>query len=280
LEVTSRIFVPQIIIAVGFVSIFPSSSRAESGLKFGGVSFAPGSTVQASVPLNAQERIYANEGGNVAPASAIAVLAVPANFDPRKTWPVFVVLSTSDFHHQDRGDLAQFYRNTALAEGWVLLAGDGPRIPRLDSAAWRAAMTLAAVDALHRSFPGSEKWPVICGGISGGARRAGFLAPLLATNGCHIIGIYLTGVNQDHLTDGYQKFQPGAGFLTTPVFIAAGRDDRTARLDQQYDVMSSIKRTGFQRVKIEIFSGGHEVKNFETRTALQWFRSLGNFPRN
>ena len=53
-----------------------------------------------------------------------------------------------------------------------------------------------------------------------------------------------------------------------------------ARLDQQYNVMNSIKRTGFQRVKIEIFNGGHEVKNFETRTALQWFRSLGNFPRN
>jgi hypothetical protein len=274
------VLVQQIIVALGFMSIFSPNAWAESALQFGGVSFAPGSTVNANVPLNGQEKSYAGEGGNVAPVSASAVLAVPANFDPRKTWPVFVVLSTSDGHRQDRDDLAQFYRSTALAEGWVLLAGDGPQIPHLDSAAWRAAMTLATVDALHRSFPGSEKWPIICGGLSGGARRAGFMAPLLARNGCRVIGIYLTGVNEDHLSDGYQKFQPGAGFLTTPVFIASGRDDRIAKLDQQYDVMSSIKRTGFQRVKIDIFNGGHEVKDYETRTALQWFRSLQNLSRN
>jgi len=262
------------------MSIFPPRALAESALKFGGVSFAPGSTVQANVPLNSEEKSYASKSGNTAPANAIAVLAVPANFDPRKSWPVFIVLSTSDFHHQDRGDLARYYRSTALAEGWVLLAGDGPGQPRLDGASWRAAMTLAALDALQRSFPGSEKWPIICGGISGGALSAGFMAPLLAKNGRRVIGVYLTGVNEDHLSESYQSFQPGAGFLSTPVFIASGRDDRTARLDQQYNVMSSITRTGFQRVKIEIFNGGHEVKDFETRTALQWFRSLQNLSRN
>src|SRR5438046_10425425 len=39
-----------------------------------------------------------------------------------------------------------------LAEGWGLLAGDGPQHARNDTAAWRGAMTLAAIDALHRSF--------------------------------------------------------------------------------------------------------------------------------
>ena len=57
-----------------------------------------------------------------------------------------------------------------FAEGWVLLAGDGPQHAKNDNVAWREAMTLAAVDALHRSFPGSKKWPMACAGFSGEAK--------------------------------------------------------------------------------------------------------------
>src|SRR5689334_19746187 len=82
------------------------------------------------------------------------------------------------------------------------------------------AMTLAAVHALHHSFPGAATWPIACAGFSGGGKGVGYLAPLLAKNGCHIIGIYMTGVNEEHLTDGYKRIQPGAGFLNTPVYIS------------------------------------------------------------
>lgn len=251
-----------------------SGARSSGSPVFAGVPFSPGSTVRANVPLSAQERSLVAEGSNVIPPSAIAVLATPANFDPRRSWPVLVVFSTSDFKRQNRDDLVAFYRKVALAEGWVLLAGDGPQPARLDTAGWRAAMTLAAIDALHHSFAGSEKWPIACAGLSGGARRAGFIAPLLARFGCHVIGIYLTGVNEDHLSEGYKTYAPVSNFLTTPVFISSGRDDKIATLDQQYGVMSSIKRTGFSRVRIETFHGGHEVKDFETIAALRWFRSF------
>jgi len=150
-------------------------------LNFAGVSFSPGSTVQANVPLSAQEKSLAAQGGNVVPPSALAVLATPENFDPRKSWPVLVICSTSDFKRQNRNDLVQFYRSVGLHEGWVLLAGDGPQNARNDTAAWRGAMTLAAVDALHRSFPGSEKWPMACAGFSGGGKGVGYIAPLLAS---------------------------------------------------------------------------------------------------
>ncbi len=252
----------------------PLTASAEERMKFAGVPLSPGSTVRANVPLSPQEKSFAAEGGNSVPPSAVAVLAVPPGFNPRKSWPVLIVLSTSDGHRQNRDDLAEFYRSLALAEGWVVLAGDGPQPARFDIAAWRAAMTLAAVDALHRSFAGSDKWPIAFAGFSGGARRAAFIAPLLARFGCHIIGIYLTGVNEDHLSEGYLKFQPGACFLATPVFISSGRDDKIATLIQQYGVMSSIKKAGFKQVRVETFNGRHEVNRAETVTALRWFRSL------
>jgi hypothetical protein len=251
-----------------------SVAATAGSLTFAGVAFSPGSTIKANVPLSAQEKSLAGQGGNVVPPNAVAMLATPSNFDPRKSWPVLVVCSTSDFKRQNRDDLVQFYRTVGLAEGWVLLAGDGPQHARNDTAAWRGAMTLAAVHALHHSFPGSDKWPVACAGFSGGGKGVGYIAPLLARNGCRIAGIYMTGANEDHLSDGYARIQPGANFLNTPIYISAGHDDRIATVEQQYTVAGSIKRTGFHRMRIGTFHGGHEVNDGQTSVALGWFRQL------
>ena len=241
---------------------------------FAGTAFSPGSTVKANVPLTPQEKSYAAQGGNPVPPSAVAVLATPANFNPKKSWPVLVPCSTSDFKRQNKDDLVQFYQRVGLAEGWVLLAGDGPQHARSDTAAWRGAMTLAALHALHRSFPGSDKWPIACAGFSGGGKGVGYIAPLLARNGCRVSGIYMTGANEDHLSDGYARIQPGPDFLNTAIYISAGRDDRIATVEQQYAVAGLIKRTGFQRMRIGTFHGGHEVNDAQTSIALRWFHEL------
>jgi hypothetical protein len=251
-----------------------SVAATAGSLTFAGVAFSPGSTVKANVPLSAQEKSLAGQGGNTVPPNGVAMLATPSNFDPRKSWPVLVVCSTSDFKRQNRDDLVDFYRRVGLAEGWVLLAGDGAQPARNDTAAWRGAMTLAAINALHRSFPGSDKWPIACAGFSGGGKGVGLVAPLLAKNGSRVAGIYITGANQDQLSEGYARVGPGKQFLTTPVYISAGRDDRIATLEQQYNVAGSIKRTGFQRIRIGPFHGGHEVNDAQTSIALRWFRQL------
>ena len=250
------------------------ATTAQASLNFAGTSFSPGSTVRANVPLSSQEKSYAAQGGNPVPPYAVAVLATPANFNPAKSWPVLVICSTSDFKRQNRDDLVQFYQKIGLPEGWVLLAGDGPQHAKSDTAAWRLAMTMAAIDGLHHSFAGSQKWPMACAGFSGGAKGAGSIAPVIARNGCRITGIYLTGVNQDYLTPGYTRAQPGADFLKTPIYVSAGHEDRIATLEQQYNVAGSIKRTGFSRVRIGTFRGEHEVNDPQTSIALHWFREL------
>jgi hypothetical protein len=267
---------PRLLIALGLLASLSATGAERSGIKFAGVSLSPGTTVRADVPLSAQEKSYASEGGNSAPANAVAVIAVPRNFDPQKTWPVLVTISTSDFKRLNRNDLVDFYRNAALSEGWVILAGDAAAFAPHDTTGWRAAMTLAAVDALHASFPGSSKWPVACAGYSGGAKRAGLIAPLLALAGCRMIGVYLTGVGEDRLSDGYRQYRPGSEFLNTPVFISSGKSDQVVTPQQQYEVKLSLGRTGFRRVRLEDFPEGHVVKNSRTIEALRWFRSLQN----
>ncbi len=85
---------------------------------------------------------------------------------------------------------------------------------------------------------------------------------------------YLTGVNQDYLSPGYARAQPGADFLAAPIFVAIGHEDRIATQEQQYAVVSSIKQTGFTRVRIGTFRGSHEVNDAQTAIALRWFREL------
>ena len=41
------------------------------------------------------------------------------------------------------------------------------------------------------------------------------------------------------------------------------------------ELSGSIKRTGFQRIKIGTFHGGHEANDAQTSIALHWFRQLG-----
>jgi len=113
-----------------------------------------------------------------------------------------------------------------------------------------------------------------CAGFSGGAKGAGSIAPVLARSGCQITGIYLTGVNEDYLSGGYARSHPGPNFLSTPIYVSAGHDDRIATIEQQYDVAGLIKRTGFSRIRIGTFHGGHEVNDAQTSIALRWFREL------
>ena len=252
----------------------PGHARAAASVAiFAGHPIRPGETVRADVPLSATERQYASERGNTPPAQAVAVVAVPPGFDPHKTWPVLVIFATDDLKRLDRDDLAQIYRRDALAAGWVVLAGDGPAFPRHGTSAWRAGMTLAALEALYRSFPGSSQWPVACAGYSGGAKHTGDLAPLLAVAGCRMIGIFLTGINVDRLSPAYAAFRPGRAFLHTPVFISAGRDDKIAEPFRQMEVNLSLKKTGFDQVRFETFPGGHAVKRTQLQEALRWFRA-------
>ena len=276
-----------------------ASSAFAAGLNFEGVPLTPGGTVKVSVPLSAQEKVYVSEGGNSVPPYTVAVLAVPTGFDPKKSWPVLVCFSSSDNQRQNRDALAFHYRKAALAEGWVLLAGDGPAPASRDSTGWRAGHTLAALDALHRSFPGSTQWPVATAGHSGGSKRASYLAPLLALAGNRMIGVFASGITQESqpgpltapepgvtsfmaptnqsvccesIGEGYRRFHPGSGFLRTPYFISAGQLDTIATVQQQTIVAETARRAGFTNVRQRVHPAGHNVKLAHVQEALRWFR--------
>src|SRR5438270_9925935 len=86
-----------------------SMSAFPAGLNFAGVPLIPGRTVRVSVPLSELEKSYVAEGGNAVPSYTVATLAVPRGFDPKKTWPVLIVFSSSDRQYPSWYDLMVHY---------------------------------------------------------------------------------------------------------------------------------------------------------------------------
>ncbi|MFZ1218027.1 MAG: hypothetical protein WAO00_01985 [Chthoniobacterales bacterium] len=100
---------------------------------------------------------------------------------------------------------------------------------------------------------------------------------LAKTGSVNICGFYFSGINDDRLSPAYKTYQPGPEFLNIPIWISGGMDDTIATPSSEGAVHASLQRTGFKRVRIERFMGGHRLKRSEVRLALRWFRELGGF---
>jgi hypothetical protein len=219
----------------------------------------------------------AAEGGNPRVETGRAVLMFPPGFDPARRWPILVVTSTSDFNRTNVMD-AEWYRRPATGEGWVVLASDATISPRIDSTQWRLAMLAAALEAVRRDWPQSDKWPLAFAGFSGGSKRSGVLGVMLAKTGSvRVCGFFLSGINEDRLGEAYRTYQPGRGFLEIPVWLSSGTRDTVATPQSHGRVQVSLERIGFKRVRLERFDGTHQLKMSEVQRALRWFRELGKF---
>jgi len=205
------------------------------------------------------------------------VLAFPKNFDPARSWPILIVTSTSDANRTSPMD-APWYEHAATVEGWIVLASDATIHPHADSTSWRLGILAAALQAVRKEWPQSAQWPVAFAGLSGGAKSSGVLGAMLGKSGIvKICGFFLAGINDDRLSEAYKMFHPPTDFLNTPIWLSSGLNDPIAPSAKNEHVKLSLEHTGFQRVRVEGFYGGHEVKPAEVQRALRWFREIGKF---
>ena len=130
---------------------------------------------------------------------------------------------------------------------------------------------------LYKEWRQSAHWPVAFAGFSGGAKRSGFLAAMLAsTNEVKVLGFFLAGINDDRISVAYKTYHPPPGFLNIPIWLSSGTSDSIAPSWKVEHVRASLVNTGFKRVRLESFDGGHEVDPSQVQLALRWFRQLGN----
>jgi predicted esterase len=231
---------------------------------------APIKVIELTVPANNAAFYEAQRKGVPNLKSLNGVVALPQGFDPKKTWPTLVVTTSSG------GSAVQAWRsftNVALGEGWIVTAVDGPKVPvESDGYTFSRAMISALFEHLRRMWPQSKQWPLACAGFSGGGKRAAMTAADLMHNGDRVIGVFMGGSNNDRASDGFFVSRPGEAFLDVPIFLSNGRNDPIAGPGPASLVRQSMEQTGFRKVRLELYAGGHQLDSAQLRAALQWFR--------
>ncbi len=244
-----------------------------------------GGTTEYSVGLTPALRELAGAGGHSgkpAPVrNALCAVAVPADFDPAKPWPVLVVSSTSDARYNSSRRLMARFTAPALAAGWVVVAADPdrPAAEGDDTNGLRYALIKAALAGLQLQWPGFPQWPVAFGGFSGGAKRSAWMAAMFTLDGHQPVGVFQGGCNEDAMADALTTYRPDQrAFRNIPVFLSSGDQDPIATPEQQRDVSLDLTQQGFRHVRLERYAGRHEVNAAHITAALQWFTQLAAAP--
>lgn len=203
-----------------------------------------------------------------------AVLVLPDDWETRPILPLLIVCCSS-------GALAipqvAGYTNPALAQGWAVLAADGPRLPPdRDSVMWNWGAVQSALDYLHRAIPRSRLWPVAVGGFSGGAKRAACVAAAAIEGRYDVWGVFMGGCNEDRASTGLLLYRSGAKYLKTRLFLSNGERDPIAGPVHGEAVKASMARSGFSQVTLKTYSGAHRLSQEHVREALQWFEKAGD----
>jgi hypothetical protein len=206
--------------------------------------------------------------------------SVPENFDPAKAWPILVVSATSDPAFNSSTTHLKRYAEPAANAGWVVIAADPPVAapPGIDTNELRFALVGAALEEFERRWPGSGKWPIAFGGFSGGSKRSGWLAAMLAAKGRVPIGIFQGGCNAPTAAEAIKLYNPPRRtFRAIPVFLSSGRDDKISTVRDHEQVETALRADGFKNVRREIHEGEHRLHPPHVQAALRWFaeRSAG-----
>jgi predicted esterase len=102
-------------------------------------------------------------------------------------------------------------------------------------------------------------------------------AMLASAQAVKICGLFLAGINDDQISLAYKRYHPPSSFLNIPIWLSSGTGDAIAPPWKHEHVRASLVYTGFKRVRVESFDGGHEVDAAQVKLALRWFRQLGSF---
>lgn len=209
---------------------------------------------------------------------AEVAVATPPAFDATRAWPVLIVNATSDSGHQSSRQLLAAYRAAAGSAGWVALAADAdPAVSsRDDTLSLRYALARTALAAVQPLWRDAGQAALAFAGFSGGAKYAGWLAALFASQHARVAGVFLSGVNEDPLAAAAREFGVlDEGFRATPVVLQGGRDDTVATPDQHREVERKLREARFRAVRLEWVDGGHRVDAARLPAALAWFAASG-----
>lgn len=262
----------------------PAAATAPGELKIAGVAIKAGVKAEFEVPLSEallaklKKRIGSAKDSysDIDMTKAAVGLFLPANFDPAKSWPILIVSVTDS--GRDKGKFPSSvksmggFMDAAKDLGWVVLAADCPGNLTPGLPFNRCGLAEAGLEAMAAAWPNSKTWPIATGGFSGGAKYSGWLGGWFCEDGRQLLGMFMGGCNADMATMAIDELRPPKkAFNAAKVFLSSGTKDKIAGPGKAEEVAKSLKRSGFDDVKVEIFEGEHEVNKEHVATAMKWF---------
>ncbi len=259
----------------------PAEAAPAAGkLTLCGKSLTPGGgVIEVDEPISA-EALKAFSRSKEKPAKLEIAVALPADFDPAKPQRVmWVSAAINNDAERKAGNIGSIrtYADAATDAGWVVIATDTDLgNPRGDDNQTSKGIDLAlqrnAVETLTKAWPGFAKWDFACCGYSGGAKATFFRAGELVACDLNVIGMYLTGCNEDLTAAAKEETRArSAGMRKIRVFISNGRDDKISTVAHAERLQKSLEGGPYAKVRMELFDGGHDFKREEFKKAMTWF---------
>ena len=260
------------VLGPGLLWLVLLSSAQAQRLHFGTNVVWPGKVIEFKAPLNGRARMEASPLGLVMSSVRGAFIAPAGLTNLLQPCPLLIVSVPSG------GSAVGWMRsvtNTALEEGWAVLAADGPKVDvNDDTIQFGWGMLSSALDQFARTWPPARQWPVACAGFSGGAKRSAAVGAAMMADGWRVVGVYMGGCNEDRASLGLQLFQPGDRYKQVAFFLSNGTTDPIANPQQGAAVADSMRRSGFRSIRVETYVGEHRQNNEHLGQALRWFRRL------
>jgi predicted esterase len=231
---------------------------------------------QVEVPTVPVERAALADLPGLNPDRIALGVVFPDALEGEPDRPILVTEVTADHYRSNIAELGE-YAPAALAQGYVVLTAQAvpwPRRPESDTLMHRYVTLRAALRWLASERPGSERWPLVLAGFSGGAKIVQALAVSLMLENRRVDGVFLGGCNEDHshvLLPLYPTVKQA--FSQTAFFLSAGEDDRIAPLDSVQLVADQLRSSGVQRLRLSVHPGEHRLDAQDLSVALRWFRT-------
>lgn len=213
------------------------------------------------------------------PAKLKLAVALPAGFDPDKPqrimWTSAPINSDAERTRGNVGGIGGWVR-PGTQSGWVVVAADtdlgNPRLEdNQNSSGGDLEVHKQAVAVLTAAWPKLKTWPFACCGFSGGAKSTFYRAGDLAVCNLNVIGMFLTGCNQDMTAAAIQETHCSKSDLKKiKVFISNGKTDNISTVAHAQSLEQSTSAF-YRKVRLELFDGGHSINAGEFQKAMEWF---------
>ena len=251
--------------------------KLAAATKFEGVELQPGKKVTFELPVEKELAQKSADGGTPVEKTKVAI-AVPqgfAPFDSSKKYKFLVINATSGGNGSSVGHMGG-YVSAGVARDYVVFGvdhSDGKAAN--DNTAFRWSVQKNAMNYFHEKWPGSEEWPVMLAGFSGGAKWSGLLAGYYMSDGSRVSGVFMGGCNANLISGSLKEAKPKkVDFLKVPIWISNGTNDTMANVKYGESIKASMEKTGFKNVRLEPYEGTHRLSQDEVAKALDWFTGL------